>query len=144
MSNKFYEKTNFISDKLKSNHEDDQIKNQNFNITTILKDTLNEDKVVDTSTVPLSRNKKPKYLQFNSKIINKRIRNNSPDLNPIRQKKKKIVAFKSNFFHIVEIESYKFYNKTNTWPDIFLPDDLTYEHSCKKCKDWIEKSCKII
>jgi hypothetical protein len=122
-----------------------------FNVTSVIKDTLIEDKM-DTSIVPLSRSKekKPKYSQSNAKNLGRRsskkvvIAAVEPSQeNSINKKRKKKLVYKSPFLHFVDIENWKSYNKRNTWPD-GMPEEPTDEDSCKKCKDVFEKTCLII
>lgn len=134
-------------------------------VNSVMKETINDDKIMDTSMTPLSKtkeNKKPKYSQVNTKIhsyhqtnhqsnqssskLNKKVQIAVEETNPSNNlKKKKKLVYKPNFIEYVEIESYKRFNKAMTYPDIptsFVDPDDT-EDMCKKCKECFDKTCLI-
>lgn len=122
---------------------------ENLIVNSYIKDTFPDDKPVDTSLTPINKikEKKPKYSQVNSKLSGS-IRNSkknlhTPEKEPIIVKKKKKLVYRENFLDIVDVESYKKYNKAMTWPD-GIHFDEPEEDQCRKYKECFEKTCLII
>jgi hypothetical protein len=99
-------------------------------INSIIKDSLQDDQIGFSTLNVLNKGsseKKPKYLQSNSKQNKKSMR------------KRKKVRFKQDFIEEVYIESYKEYNQKMCYTQSNV-DDLDGKRDCKKC---LEKYCRI-
>lgn len=139
-----------VMDKFVEINNEQEIKDKNV-IATILKDSIENSN--DISSSPFVKNKKPKYLQSNSKskrntisLLNSSNKNNisheGHKLNPEKSKKRR-VKFKDSFIDWVDIESFKIYNLKMCFSEYEGMLNDSKKNSCEEACSFFKNKCSI-